>query len=134
MNEGIGGGDGPRAAVLRWWSAWQAKDLDAILAMALPEYIEFTGHSVEHRTGRDTLATVARRAFDTFTIHSWELRWQAVHRFGDCALAAYTWDSEVVRSSGAVALRGVATDILVLRDDVWRYAAHHSSPLPTSER
>jgi len=47
------------ATVGRWWSAWQDKDLDAIMRLALPRYVEFTGHSAEHRVGRNTLVAVA---------------------------------------------------------------------------
>lgn len=116
-------------AVLAWWSAWQSKDVDTVLALALPDYLEFTGHSSSHRVGRDTLGRVAARAFAAFSIVAWDLGPRIHRRFGDLAVAAYTWESRIERDGATEDLNGVATDVLLNVDGSWRYLAHHSSAL-----
>lgn len=127
-----GGTDGVDVAIQQWWLAWETKDLDAIVTLAHPDYFEFTGHSAEHRVGRETLAIVARRAFGAFSIRAWELGRRRAMRFGDVAIVAYSWKQRTEADDQVMDSTGVATDILVRQDRRWRYLAHHSSTVSAS--
>lgn len=115
------------AVVHAWWTAWESKDLAAIRDLALPEYLEFTGHSRFHRLGRDTLCEVAKLAFATTSTMAWELGPRVDRFYGDSVVAAYSWESVVEKDWAVEIMRGVATDVLIEVDGSWRYAAHHSS-------
>jgi|GEM_PF-2348734 len=123
----------PLAAVHRWWTAWERKDLDLIGAMALEDYIEFTGNSDGPRLGRATLLEVARRAFARATIRRWEVSEPVIRQEGNVAVVAYRWTEQATLEGRALSLQGIATDVLVRRKGMWRYLSHHSTPLRRTE-
>ncbi|GBC83078.1 hypothetical protein HRbin10_02218 [bacterium HR10] len=123
----------PLIAVHRWWTAWERKDLDLIGAMALEDYIEFTGNSEGPRLGRTTLLEVARRAFERATILRWEVSDPVIRQEGNVTVVVYRWTEQATLDGRAVSLQGVATDVLVYKDGAWRYLSHHSTPLHRTE-
>lgn len=125
----------PEQLVRDWWRAWAEKDLGSLLSIAREDYVEFTGHSEQHRDGRSLLATVAEQAFAAVTIRSWQVEDVIVRPLeGDAAVIAYRWSSEVDPGSGRQRRFGVATDVVSRQGDQWQYVAHHSSLLGTVEQ
>lgn len=131
---GAGERESVRTAVRDWWDAWERQDLERLRRLAREDYVEFTGHSEGPRVGRDTLLTVARRAFEEFAITGWQLGEILVQDHGRLAVAAYRWREDIRREDGAFRLSGVATDVLVLEDGRWRYVAHHGTVTERSPR
>ncbi len=124
----------PVAAVYRWWMAWEKKDLGLLEAMALEDYVEFTGSSESPRLGRATLLEVARRAFQRATVLGWEVIDPVVRQEGHVAVVVYRWTEQAILNGRAVSLQGVATDVLVNKDGIWRYLSHHSTPLRVADK
>lgn len=119
----------PLAAVHRWWTAWEKKDLGLLEAMALEDYVEFTGNSDGPRLGRATLLEVARRAFERVTILRWEVTDPVMRQEGNVTVVVYRWTEQATLDGRTLSLRGVATDVLVYKDGTWRYLSHHSTSL-----
>jgi ketosteroid isomerase-like protein len=123
-------GGTPEGAVRSWWRAWAEKDLDALGRLAREDYLEFTGHSVSHRVGHNTLMEVAREAFGLVTIVRWELcALQELQPMDEVAVMGYRWKVLARRGDGTLRIHGVATDILVREDLEWRYLSHHSTQM-----
>ena len=117
------------ASVRRWWAAWEAKDLGALEAMALEDYVEFTGNSAAPRIGRAALIAVARRAFQQATMTAWEVLDPVVRQEGNTAVVMYRWTEQAILGGRSTSAHGAATDVLVKKDGVWRYLSHHSTRL-----
>lgn len=121
---------GLEGIVRRWWSAWQRRDLETVEALALEEYMEYTGHSDRHRVGRLALMAVARETFERFEITRWSLSGFQSHRpTEEVAVIGYSWELVARLGDGEVRHSGVATDVLVRALTGWRYLSHHSSQL-----
>ncbi|MFZ5624075.1 MAG: YybH family protein [Gemmatimonadota bacterium] len=128
------GGATIETSLRRWWTAWEKKDLSVLEEMALEDYVEFAGQGEGPRVGRSVLMDAARRAFQRFTITSWEIIDPVVRREGDVAIVAYRWTEQVTLDGRPTSLKGVATDVLVRRQGTWCYLSHHSTTLESAAR
>lgn len=117
-----------KATVERWWRAWQDKNIQTVDQMSLPDYTEFTGSSDRPRVGKESLLEIAEEAFGSVTITDWHIDELSVSVQGDTAVVFYTWSEKVETAEGMRSLRGVASDVLVRRDNKWLYLSHHSTP------
>ena len=119
---------GLEGAVRGWWAAWQRRDLEAVEALAMEGYMEYTGHSDRHRVGRLALMAAARETFEQFEVIRWSLSgFQTLRPVEELAVIGYQWKLASRQGDGEVRYSGVATDVLVRAPPGWRYLSHHSS-------
>ena len=116
----------PQSAVRSWWQSMQDKDLSALERMTLDDYVSAGGPG-GRTVGRDTLVAQARQFLANAAIEDWSVTDLELRQHGEVAVCSYSWTERGRHQDTAFELRGVATDVLVLRDGRWRYQAHHVS-------
>ena len=118
----------PQSAVLSWWQSMQDKDLPALERMTLEDYVSAGGPG-GRTVGRDTFVAEAEQFLANAAIQDWSVTDLQVRQHGDVAVCSYLWTERGAHQDVAFDLRGIATDVLVLRDGQWRHQAHHVSML-----
>jgi ketosteroid isomerase-like protein len=114
--------------VRRWWSAWAAKDIQALDDIAHQDYLEFTGGTVRSH-GKQALLETARRVMPVMDLLQWDLQDLLVLLYGQTAVCNYYY-SEAGRYKGnAYQSAGCATDVFVYEAGSWRLVAHHASEI-----
>jgi ketosteroid isomerase-like protein len=116
----------PGSTVRSWWQSMQDKDVAALERMTLDDYVSAGGPG-GRTLGRHTLVAEAKRFLAAAAIEHWSVTDLEVRRHGNVAVCSYRWTERGLHQDRAFELRGVATDVLVLRDRRWRYQAHHVS-------
>lgn len=116
----------PRPAVRARWRAMPRGELKTLERLALEDCLSCGGRD-GRTTGRNALledaaAFFTEAAVDHCAVEDFELR-----ELGATAVWSYRW-AEYGRHRGEqFALAGVATDVLVQRDNRWLLQAHHVS-------
>lgn len=116
----------PESTVRSWWQSMQDKDMSALERMTLDDHVSAGGPG-DRTVGRDKLLAEAERFLADAAIEDWSVTDLEVRQHGDVAVCSYVWTERGMHQGTAFELRGVATDVLVLRDGRWRYQAHHAS-------
>jgi ketosteroid isomerase-like protein len=116
----------PGSAVMSWWQSMQDKDMPALERMALDDYVAAGGPG-GRTVGRAKLAAEAEQFLANAAIEDWSVTDLEVRQHGDVAVCSYIWTERGIHQDMAFHLRGLATDVLVLRDGRWQYQAHHVS-------
>jgi ketosteroid isomerase-like protein len=116
----------PGSTVRSWWQSMQDKDVSALGRMTLDDYVSAGGPG-GRTVGRDKLVAEAKQFLANAAIEDWSVTDLEVRQHGDVAVCSYIWTERGRHQGRAFELRGVATDVLVLRDRRWRYQAHHVS-------
>jgi hypothetical protein len=104
----------------------QDKDVSALERMTLDDHVSAGGPG-GRTVGRDRLVAEAEQFLANAAIEDWSVTDLEVRRHGGVAVCSYIWTERGMHQDRAFELRGVATDVLVLRDGRWRYQAHHVS-------
>lgn len=104
----------------------QDRDVSALERMTLDDYVAAGGPG-GRTVGRDKLVAEAEQFLANAAIEDWSVTNLEVRRHGDVAVCSYIWTERGMHQDRSFQLRGVATDVLVLRDGRWRYQAHHVS-------
>ena len=100
-------GAGAEEVVRRWWAAWQRRDLEAVEALALEDYMEYTGHSDHHLVGRLALKAVARETFERFEVTRWSIsHLQTLRPSEGLAVIGYSWELAARLGDGEVRYSG----------------------------
>jgi ketosteroid isomerase-like protein len=116
----------PVTTVRSWWQSMQDKDLSTLERLVLDDYVSAGGPG-GRTLGRDQLLAEAEQFLDNAAIDEWTVSDLEVRQHGDVATCSYYWTERGTHQGTAFDLRGVATDVLVLRDGRWQYQAHHVS-------
>ena len=119
------GGD-PRHAVRGWWRAMRRGELKTLERLALEDCLSCAGPD-GRTTGRNALledaaAFFTEAAVDHCAVEDFELR-----ELGATAVRSNRSAENGRRRGEQFALAGVATDVLVQRDNRWFLQAHHVS-------
>jgi ketosteroid isomerase-like protein len=112
--------------VRSWWQSMQDNDVSALERLVLDDYVSAGGPG-GRTLGRDQLLAEAEQFLRDAVIEDWSVSDLEVRRHGDVAICSYYWTERGTHQEAPFALRGVATDVLVLQDGHWRYQAHHVS-------
>jgi len=118
----------PQDAVHAWWQAMQTQDLPALAATVTPDYLS-SGGPTGRSIGRDHLLAEAAEFFAGARIDDWSIADMEVRHHDDAAVCSYVWAERGSHNGQEFAMRGLATDVLVRQDGVWRHQAHHVSML-----
>lgn len=114
----------PQSAVMSWWQAMQDRDVSTLERMTLDDYVSAGGPG-GRSVGRDRLLAEAEQFFATAAIEDWSVTDVEVRRHGEVAVCSYEWFERGTHQGAGFELRGVATDVFVLRDGAWCVQAHH---------
>jgi ketosteroid isomerase-like protein len=77
--------------------------------------------------GRTALLEGAATFFAQASVDEWHVDDLDLRDHGDVAVCVYRWRERGVHAGSPFALAGIATDVLVLRDDRWQLQSHHVS-------
>jgi len=116
----------PKSTVMGWWLTMQTRKLDALEHMTLPDYIA-VGGPFGRTIGRDVMLKQAKKFLFNSVIDDWSVTELEVRRHGDVSVCSYLWTERGERNGKAYEIGGVATDVLVRRDNQWFIQAHHVS-------
>jgi ketosteroid isomerase-like protein len=116
----------PRDALHAWWGAMQHGDIETLERLALEDYLS-CGAPGGLTSGRDALLEGAAAFFAEAVVERYALEDIEVRELGAVAVCCYRWTESGRHRGEPFAFGGLATDVLVQRDDRWRYQAHHVS-------
>jgi ketosteroid isomerase-like protein len=119
-------GSGPVDAVIAWWTAMEAGDL-ATLAELLAEDYVVSGGPGGRIVGRQAVLDQASAFASQATIDDWTIEDVELRAGSDHAVCCYGWTERGTHAGVPFALRGVATDVLRVRDATWVHQARHVS-------
>lgn len=116
----------PETAVRAWWQAMADGDLGALEATVMPDYLS-SGGPTGRSIGRESLLAEAADFFASARIDDWSLTDVEVRHHDGTAVCSYLWAERGSHNDQEFSMRGLATDVLVWQDGVWRHQAHHVS-------
>jgi ketosteroid isomerase-like protein len=116
----------PRDAVRAWWRAMEHREIETLERLALENYLSCGGPD-GRTSGRDALLAGAAEFFAEAVVERCTVEDIEVRELGAVAVCCYRWTESGRYRGEAFAFAGLATDVLVQRDDRWRYQAHHVS-------
>jgi uncharacterized protein (TIGR02246 family) len=115
----------PRSAVRAWWQAMQHGDAATLARLAAEDYLSWGPEG--RTTGRDALVKGAAALFAEAVVERWGLEDFEVRDLGAVVVCSYRWRESGRHRGKPFGLAGVATDVLVQRDNRWCVQAHHVS-------
>jgi ketosteroid isomerase-like protein len=99
---------------MSWWQSLQDKDMAALERMTLDDYLSVGGPG-GRTVGRDKFLAEAEQFLANAVIQDWSVTDLEARQHGDVAVCSYLWTERGIHQDMAFELRGLATDVLVLR-------------------
>jgi hypothetical protein len=115
--------------VRKWWKAWETKEITVLEKLVAEDFIEYTGGDEIYR-GKKTLLKTAKLVFSNLDFKA-TLSEINCCTYNEAVIVTYYWGEEGTYKGTPYSRKGLATDVVALKNNVWYYASHHKTEIET---